>query len=275
MRLGCLIGNIAMSYRIKLEVFEGPLDLLLYLIQKNEIDIHDIPIRIITEQYLEYLGIMKNLNLELAGEFLSVASLLMRIKSKMLLPEDETQGEELESLDPRQELVEKLMEYMKYKDAASQLRYMEEVRSTKFERTGSISPDVSSDSPFYGSSLFDLITAFSKVLRGMSREVFHKIIKEKHTVSDKVHHILEILSKQSSIRFVDLFKTASSKIEAITIFLAILELVRLKEVGIEQLDAFGDIEITKRYENEELAEDVGENKSIVERFEGEVNDVGQ
>ncbi|MCA9395837.1 MAG: segregation/condensation protein A [Candidatus Omnitrophica bacterium] len=263
-----------MPYRIKLEVFEGPLDLLLYLIQKNEIDIHDIPIRTITEQYLEYLEIMKNLNLEIAGEFLSVASLLMRIKSKMLLPEDETQTEDEEQMDPRQELVEKLVEYMKYKDAASQLRYMEEVRSAKFERASTNAVEISSDSPFYGSSLFDLITAFSKVLRGMSKEVFHKVIKEKHTVSDKVHFILSALSSGKSVRFTELFAEATSKIEAITIFLAILELVRLKEILINQPDVFGEIDIAKRSDNEELPEDIGENKSIAERFEGEINDIG-
>ena len=123
-----------MDYRIKLDIFEGPLDLLLYLIQKNELDVHDIPITLITEQYLEYLNLMQIMNLDFAGEFLVMSSMLMRIKSKMLLPADETEPEVQDEEDPREELVQKLLEYMRFKQAATQLREKEELRSDMFGR---------------------------------------------------------------------------------------------------------------------------------------------
>jgi segregation and condensation protein A len=238
-----------MDYKVKLEIFEGPLDLLLYLIQKNELEIHDIPISLVTEQYLEYMNLMNLLDLDLAGEFLVMASMLMRIKSKMLLPVDETVEPLADEVDPRDELVQKLLEYMKYKEAAKELRDMESIRSDSFTRFPQDIEIDADDSPFMEGSMFDLITAFSKVLQNMPKDIFHQIIKDEFTVAEKVHELTQMLSSQRSVYFSTLFQKAKNRLEAITTFLALLELVRLKEVVFVQSNAFDDIEISKREQN--------------------------
>src|SRR3989338_393640 len=221
-----------MTYKVKLEVFEGPLDLLLYLIKKEEIDIYDIPIAKITDQYLEYLELMKLLDLNIAGEFLVMAATLMHIKSKMLLPPDQLEGAEQEEEDPRTELVRRLLEYKKFKEAAEELSHMESHQKHFFGRVGS--PERLDDSAlkdeFFEASLFDLITAFTKVLKDIPREVFHEVIKDEFTVSEKIHDILHLLVDKKTIVFTDLFKAAKNKSEVITIFLALLELIKIREV---------------------------------------------
>ncbi len=233
-----------MSYKVKLEVFEGPLDLLLYLIKKEELNIYDIPITRITEQYLEYLNLMELLDLDVAGEFLLMAATLMQIKSKMLLPPDTT-DEEAQELDPRAELVRRLLEYKAFKDAAGQLRNFEEKRSGIFSRFG-VEPEIDGgDSPFFEGSLFDLISAFSKILKNLPKENFHQINKDEFTVAEKVHEIFHRLVKEPMIYFSDLFKQAKNKFEVITTFLAVLELIRLKEIATSQINHFGEIEISR------------------------------
>lgn len=242
------------DYKVRLDIFEGPLDLLIYLIQKNELDIHDIPIGFITEQYLAYIEMMETLNLDIAGEFLVYASMLMRIKSKMLLPKDEQAGGEvLAEEDPRDELVRKLIEYMRFKDAAQQLRGLEEIRSASFMRFPG-EPDFDlTDTPFLDVPLFDLISAFNRVLKEMPQEVFHQVIRDEFTVAEKVHEILRQVSVVDTLRFASLFGKARNKMEAITIFLALLELIRLKEICIAQDESFGDIEIKKNVDRESRA----------------------
>ncbi len=234
-----------MTYKVRLQIFEGPLDLLLYLIQKNELDIHDIPITLVTEQYLEYLNLMQSLNLDVAGEFLVMASMLMRIKSKMLLPPDEVPADApAEEQDPRAELVAKLIEYMRFKDAAQSLRKMEETRMDSFTRTAPELEIDAGDSPFLDGSLFDLITAFGKVLKHMPKDVFHQVIKDEFTVAEKVTEILGALGGDGHrVRFTQLFKKAGNRLEAITVFLALLELIRMKEVIFMQDTLFDDIQI--------------------------------
>lgn len=248
-----------MTYKVKLQIFEGPLDLLLYLIQKSELDIHDIPITLVTEQYLQYLNLMQSLNLDVAGEFLVMASMLMRIKSKMLLPPDEVPAEAPpEEQDPRAELVAKLLEYMRYKDAAQELRKMETSRMDSFGRSA---PDIeidAADSPFLEGTLFDLITAFGKVLQHMPKEIFHQIIRDEYTVAEKVQEILGKLKNDGQeVRFTQLFTKAANRLEAITVFLALLELIRMKEVLFAQDVLFDDIKIirtpNRRQEELELA----------------------
>lgn len=237
-----------MNYKVRLQIFEGPLDLLLYLIQKNELDIHDIPITLVTEQYLEYLNLMQSLNLDVAGEFLVMASMLMRIKSKMLLPPDEVPADApLEEQDPRAELVAKLIEYMRFKDAAQSLRKMEEIRMDSFTRGGGVDIEIDAgDSPFLDGSLFDLITAFGKVLHHMPKEVFHQVIKDEFTVAEKVTEILGVLGGDGQrVRFTQLFRKAANRLEAITVFLALLELIRMKEVSFMQDQLFDDIQIVR------------------------------
>lgn len=239
-----------MSYKVKLEIFEGPLDLLLYLIKKEEIDISDIPIAKITDQYLEYLELMKMLDLNIAGEFILMAATLMHIKSKMLLPK--TEEEEREEEDPRAELVRRLLEYKKFKEAAGDLLFMEKKQKDIFSR--SVPDDVKyvkENGDYFEASLFDLITAFTKVMKEIPKETFHKVIKDEFTVEEKMHDIFHMLVKNSVIYFTELFKKAKNKLEIITTFLALLELIRLKEVIIRQRQMFGDIEIIQ---NKELME---------------------
>ncbi len=240
-----------MGYKIKLEVFEGPLDLLLYLIKQEELNIYDIPITRITEQYLEYLNLMELLDLEVAGEFLVMAATLMQIKSKMLLPPDPTTVD-TEEADPRAELVRRLLEYKAYKEVASQLRGFEENQSGIFSRLGALPelpPQEGGDSPFTGVSLFDLISALAKVLKNMPRDIFHQIVKDEYTVAEKVQEIFDRLIKEPVVSFSRIFKEAKNRFEAITTFLALLELIRLKEVTMRQEDRFGEIEITRNIQS--------------------------
>lgn len=236
-----------MSYKVKLEVFEGPLDLLLHLIKKDEIDICDIPIAKITGQYLEYLEFMKLLDLNIAGEFLVMAATLMQIKSKMLLPQDEKE-EEIEEEDPRAELVKKLLEYKKFKEAATELYRKGLKHGDHFGRSVS---DIDFDrekEEYFEASLFDLITAFNKVMKEVPKQLFHEVIKDEFTVEEKIHDIFHLLVKKPVLSFKALFKEARSKMEIITTFLALLELIRLKEVVVKQSKTFGDIKIERNRE---------------------------
>ena len=235
-----------MTYKVKLEVFEGPLDLLLYLIKKEELNIYDIPIAKVTDQYLEYLELMKLLDLDIAGEFLVMAATLMHIKSRMLLPPDQLNEEEVEE-DPRAELVRRLLEYKKFKEAASQLASMESQQKHLFPRVGNIQPEevVIPKDMLFEANLFDLITAFTKVLKDIPKDVFHEVIKDEFTVAQKMHDILHMMVEKTSIFFMDIFKAAKNKREMITIFLALLELIRLKTVSVKQAVVFGDIEIIR------------------------------
>lgn len=232
-----------MSYKVKLEVFEGPLDLLLYLIKKNEIDIYDIPISTITEQYLEYLELMRMLDLNIAGEFLVMAATLIHIKSKMLLPPDETEILTEEEEDPREELVRRLLEYKKFKEVAGVLQDLEGQRKKMFTRD--IPFEVEPGEVFFEASLFDLITALTRVLKDVPKEVFQEIVKDEFTVEQKVHDLLHMLVKNQVLSLFELFKAAKNKLEIIATFLAVLELIRLKEILIVQKQKFSDIEIIR------------------------------
>ncbi len=232
-----------MSYKVKLEVFEGPLDLLLYLIKKNEIDIYDIPIAAITEQYLEYLELMRMLDLNIAGEFLVIAATLIHIKSKMLLPPDEKELLPEEEEDPREELVRRLVEYKKFKEVAGILQDLESQRKKMFTRD--IPFEVEPGEVFFEASLFDLITAFTRVLKDVPKEMFQEIIKDEFTVERSMHDLLHMLVKTPVMSLFDLFKNAKNKPEIIATFLAVLELIRLKEIIVVQKQNFSDIEIIR------------------------------
>lgn len=238
------------DYKVKLEVFEGPLDLLLYLIKKEEVDIYDIPIERITNQYMEYLSLMKLLNLEVAGEFLVMAATLMYIKSRLLLPADQqiADPEAEDGEDPRWELIRQLVEYKKFKDAAAQLARREDEQAKIFPRRGGDDAGVESDKevPLAEVSIFDLINAFQQVLKKAGdREEFREIVEERFTVSDKIEEILYTLRDRTELRFGDLFEKASSRTEAVVTFLALLELIRLKRLKVRQPEAFGEIQVIK------------------------------
>lgn len=241
-----------MSYKIRLDIFEGPLDLLLYLIKEEELNIYDIPITRITEQYLEYMNVMEMLDLDVAGDFLVMAATLMQIKSRMLLPVN-PEGVAEEEEDPRAELVRRLIEYKAFKEAADKLRGFENLRSGVFTRAN-VEPEVDGgDSPFLEVSLFDLINAFQKVLKTLPVETFHNVEKDEFTVAEKVNEIFHRLVREPMIRFSALFKSAKNKVEVITVFLALLELIRMKEVLISQPAQFDDIEITRNVRPQEPA----------------------
>jgi len=240
-----------MDYKIKLQIFEGPLDLLLYLVKKDHLNIYDIPIASVTEQYLDYLNLMQLLDLNIAGEFLVVAATLMQIKSKMLLPVQETQGAEEEESDPRAELVKRLLEYEKFKQIAEELREKENNQRDVFKRPKVELEKTASDNKevYFEASIFDLINAFSAALKDVPKEVFYEVIKDEFTIEQKFHEILHLLLIAPSIRLSELFSKAKNKIEIIVYFLAILELIRMKEVIIRQRELFQEIEITKNKEN--------------------------
>ena len=240
-----------MSYKINLEIFEGPLDLLLYLVKKDHLNIYDIPVSLVTEQYLQYLNLMKLLDLNIAGEFLVMAATLMQIKSKMLLPAEESQGVEEEEADPRAELVKRLLEYEKFKQIAQELREKETGQHEIFKRpkTGQEKEKYGEKEVFFEASIFDLINAFSQALKDVPKEAFYEVIKDEFSVEEKVHDLLHFLLISPSVRLSELFTKAKNKIEIIVIFLAILELVRMKEVVARQSALFEDIEISRNTNN--------------------------
>lgn len=241
-----------MSYKLKLDTFEGPLDLLLFLIKKNDIDICDIPIVKVTDQYLEYIDMMKMLDLEIVGEFLVMAATLLQIKSRMLLPPDPS-GLEEEEIDPREQLVERLQEYRIFKEIAEQLKGKEGERQNFFTRQvdEEARKELENDARevYFEASLFDLINAFSAALNKMKDDKVYEVEKEEFTVEQKIHDILHTLLKESRLLLTDIFAQAKSKVEMIVSFMAILELIRLKEVVVAQKRLFSDIEVLRNREN--------------------------
>ncbi len=229
-------------YNIKLPVFEGPMDLLLHLIRENKVDIYDIPIAFITHQYLEYLDMMRDLNLELAGDFLVMAATLIHIKSRMLLPVEETTEEE-QMEDPRLELVQRLLEYQAYKDAASILREKED-DALKFYKRPPLEDEgeagLEQEPYLFDVSIYDLLAAFRKMLEAAPPEV-RTITRETLTVKDRMSTIVEMIEHADSIRFEEVFKDNVSRTQMIVTFLAMLELLRLGLARVYQEKEFGSI----------------------------------
>ena len=238
----------AVPYQVRLERFEGPLDLLLHLIKKNEINIYDIPIALITKQYLEYISMIKSFNLTVAGEFLVVAATLVYIKAKMLLPVEEGDEDDEEGIDPREELVARLLEYKRFKEAASDLDHRERTWREVFARQTVPPPpvkveDVSLDTV----TLFDLVDALQDVLKRLPDPRFLEISAEQLTVKDRMNEILEVLEGHGSIAFLDLFEPAKTKLMVIVTFLALLELIRLRLVRAYQPESFGSILVVRGF----------------------------
>ena len=232
------------GYTFRLEGFEGPLDLLLHLIQKNELDIFNIPISLITEQYLEYLQLMKVLNLDIAGEYLLMASTLLHIKSKMLLPKS-SEGEEEEEEDPRAELVRRLLEYQKYKNAAHEMEKRPLLDRDVFIRLTPVEPKEEPEEERIEVNLFELLEAFRQVLERVKPETVHEVILEHFSVEAKIQEILALLGKENrSMAFHRLFPEQASRRVVVITLLAILELVKMKRIRIFQLAAFETIRIS-------------------------------
>ena len=233
------------EYKVKLEVFEGPLDLLLYLIKKDEVDIYNIPIEKITTQYMEYLNLMRMLDLNIAGEFIVMAATLMMIKSRMLLPVEERPELEEEEEDPRWDLVRQLVEYKKFKDAAMRLQEKEVFQENIFAlgSEGAIMEPEDPGMALGDLSLFDLISAFNEVLKRAKPEELGEIYADKWTVADKIDAILGVIGSRQEIPFSALFGEKASRHEVICTFLALLELIRLRQINITQKEHFGEIVI--------------------------------
>jgi len=232
------------EYTFRLEGFEGPLDLLLHLIQKNELDIFNIPISLITEQYLEYLHLMKVLNLDVAGEYLLMASTLLHIKSRMLLPKS-SQVEEEEEEDPRAELVRRLLEYQKYKNAAMEIEKMPLLERDVFIRLTPAEAEEEPEEERIEVNLFELLEAFREVLKKVKPETVHEVVLEHISVEAKILEILAVLEKENrSIAFHRLFPEEASRRLVVVTLLAILELVKMKRIRIFQMAAFETIRIS-------------------------------
>ena len=241
-----------MNYKIQLEKFEGPLDLLLYLIKKDDIDICDIPIATITDQYMEYIEMMKMLDLEVVGDFLVMAATLMQIKSRMLLPPDPLAPQE--QIDPRDELVQRLQEYQKFKQIADDLKAKESWRQDLFQRVvdqqqmEQLRED--SQEVVFEASLFDLINALNAAFKNIPEKKTYEIKKEEYTIEGKIHTIVHLLLDRPQISLMELFAKATSKVEMIVTFIAILELIRLREIIAVQRRQFEDIEIMRNIAHE-------------------------
>ncbi len=241
------------NYSVDLEIFQGPLDLLLYLIRKDEIDIYDIPIARVTEQYMQYIQLMKTLNLELAGEYILMAATLIRIKARLLLPRDELDSEEP---DPREELVAALLEYKKYKEAGEILREKRILEERLFVPqslggNGNKEKVVLSDT----TTLFDLLTAFKQVMEKSGQESLYTITPEESNIEDRILRILGILAERESVTFQELFEDFPRKIVAIATFLAILELTKIHRISVRQSLPFSELRVYRgdRFEDHEPA----------------------
>jgi segregation and condensation protein A len=231
------------DYKVKLEIFEGPLDLLLYLIKRDEIDIYDISLERITRQYLEYLQAFKELKIDIAGEFVVMAANLIYLKSRSLLPLDQQPPEEdAEEDDPRWDLIRQLIEYKKFKEAAEQLSARAVQQEQIFTRDGGAIVEAPLRLAEVG--IFQLIHAFQNVIKRVeARENLGEILGERFSVSEKIDIILQRVASSGSFRFSELFGDIAARVEVVVTFLALLELIRLKQVRVLQRDLFGEIEI--------------------------------
>ncbi len=236
------------DYKVKFEVFEGPLDLLLYLIKKEEVDIYEVNLTKLATQFIEYIETMRLLDLEIAGEFLVMAATLMYIKSRELLPVDQraVAEEEDDGEDPRWELIRQLVEYKKFKDAAAQLSGLEARQENVFPR---IPPRLEFETEGRSrneASLFDLLNAVNAVLQRVNKQPDRRdIFEDKWTVSEKIELLMREIGERGRLRFSELFAGVTSRSEVVVTFLALLELIRLKQLVAVQTEAFGEIEILR------------------------------
>jgi len=244
----------SVDYRVELDVYNGPLDLLLYLIKRDELDIYDIPIASILDSYMEYVAMLKDykddtgLDINVAGEFLVMAATLMYIKSRELLPTDQQAQveDEDEGQDPRWELIRQLVEYKKFKDAAGQLATLEARQEDVFPRTpGKL--EFETEAPTRSeASIFDLLNAVNTVLQRFNQRPEQRdIFEDKWSVSEKIEYLLRVLSEKAGLRFSELFSSVTSRSEVVVTFLALLELIRLKQLMAVQKEPFGEIEICR------------------------------
>ncbi|HCU25807.1 MAG TPA: segregation/condensation protein A [Deltaproteobacteria bacterium] len=234
--------------KIDLEVFEGPLDLLLHLIRKNDVDVFDIPISLILEQYMGYLNLMEELNIDLAGDFLLMASELAHIKSKLLLPDHDEAGEEEEGEDPRAELIRRLIEYQRYKEAAVQLIARPMLGRDVFAAGTTPDPLEEEEAPMEV-DLFQLISCFYEMLKKAPKTTVHEVRVERVSVTERIYELMDQLRRQSMVEFRALFAADATRERLIVTFLAMLEMVRLKVLQVTQNRNYGEIYLVPRFED--------------------------
>jgi segregation and condensation protein A len=254
-------GAVTSAYRIELPVFEGPLDLLLHLIEEHELDIFDIPIAFVATKFVETITLMQELNIDVASEYLVMAATLAHIKSKMLLPvvPDDQEDEAEPELDPRAELVRRLLEYQKYKRVADQLGEHAVLGRDVFLR-GVPAPEAEGPAPIAGLSLFKLLDAFQTVLARVKATFDHQIDAEHFSITDRINQLSELLQTRRRIPFIELFDGQTTRSDLITTFLALLEMTRLRLTLLFQDDPLGPIEIELAVSDEPAVAppDVGE-----------------
>ena len=239
------------EYKVQFEVFEGPLDLLLYLIKKEEVDIYAVNLTKMATQFIEYVELMRQFDLEVAGEFLVMASTLMYIKSRELLPVDKqvaVEGEEEEGEDPRWELIRQLVEYKKFKDAAAQLQALEARQEHVYPRVpGKIEFEAEAAPAKPEVGIFDLLTAVNGILKRFTEKqaATREIYEDKWTVSEKIELVRNLIAERGSVKFSELFEKAANRAEVVCTFLALLELIRLKQLACIQAEPFAEIGISQ------------------------------
>ncbi len=234
-------------YTIKLQEFEGPLDLLLFFIRRDELDIYNIPISRITKEFLDYIHYMEALDLEVAGEFLVMAADLMQIKVKMLLPPEP--GEE-EEQDPRANLVKRLVEYKRYKEAAVGMTAQEEAQRKTYYRSyfdadPRVTTEEEEDESLRDVSLFDLISSLKFAIERMPKKFVHEIVKMNVTLEEQIDYVLDFFSRRSEATFYELVKDMAEKIRVVVTFMALLELIRSQRIVVRQAEPFGEVSIMR------------------------------
>lgn len=236
--------------RLNLDKFQGPFEILLYLIKSQEVDIFDIPIALITDQYLQVLDLIREDDLEMAGDFIVMAATLIQIKSKMIIPDalDDEEEEEIDE-DPRMELVEKLLEYRKYQEITELLHEMEVQRQDWFTRN--VKPKIEADPNedlYFEASLYDLTEAFKSVLRFITDDLEHTVEGEGASVDEKIEYILGLLAQRDSVAWTDIFEGIRSRVDFVCCFLAILELCRMGDIRAQQHGLYGEIRLFRAIE---------------------------
>jgi segregation and condensation protein A len=231
---------VELTYTIRIEAFEGPFDLLLFFIERDELDIYDIPIARIADDFLGYVHTMENLNIDMASEFILVAATLMRIKAKMLIPRKEV-DEQGNEIDPREELIQRLIEYKSYKEVTEELRRKEESRSMSFPRgnvqveLAALAEEALADAELESLTLYKLLQAFKRVmdrLEEAKRNPVHTIVQYTFTIQEEQNQIVNKLVQKPRLDFIDVFATCESRIHAIVTFLALLEMINNQVVRI-------------------------------------------
>jgi segregation and condensation protein A len=235
------------AYRVQVGSFEGPLDLLLHLVRVNEVDITDIPIVTITEQYNEYLAVMRELNLEIAGEYLVMAATLMHIKSQTLLPPDPDAIDEPEG-DPRAELAQQLLEYQRFRQAAESLQAMQSRRGLIWTRNDI--PEEFADEELLAVDMFDLLQAFRKLVGRLGEEAQLRLKRDNVSVAEKIGWLTDVLRERRSVDLLELIEELPTRLDRIATFLAVLEMTRLAVVIVFQRKLFGEIRVALRPESE-------------------------